>query len=210
MITVIGNLKGGSGKSTVTFNLALWLRQAGKSVTAYDLDPQSTLCDAAQVRKEEGYEPALTIQTRHNKLEKDNSEQEILIDVSAANMAGMKKALSLANRIIIPVCPSQADLWSTQRFLLTIASLINTNAPPPQVLAFINRADTHSAIRETEETENALSSLQGIRVLKTRLCQRTVYRRSFSEGLAVYELEPSSKGAQEFEAFAQGIFGNLS
>ena len=28
MITVIGSLKGGSGKSTVTFNLAIWLAMA--------------------------------------------------------------------------------------------------------------------------------------------------------------------------------------
>ncbi|ALG67480.1 AAA family ATPase [Beggiatoa leptomitoformis] len=205
MITVIGNLKGGSGKSTITFNLALWLLQAGNSVITYDLDPQCTLSDAIQVRREEAHEPALTVSTRYAKLEKEDHNAEILVDVSAANMVGMKKALSMANRIIIPVCPSQADLWSTQRFLLIIASLINTNRPPPAVIAFINRADTNTAIRETEETESALCTLQGISVLKKRLCQRTVYRRSFSEGLAVYELEPHSKGAQEFEAFAQTI-----
>ncbi|MES9936900.1 MAG: ParA family protein, partial [Sedimenticola sp.] len=28
MITVVGSLKGGSGKSTVTFNLAVWLSMA--------------------------------------------------------------------------------------------------------------------------------------------------------------------------------------
>lgn len=29
MITVVGNLKGGSGKSTVAFNLAIWLLHKG-------------------------------------------------------------------------------------------------------------------------------------------------------------------------------------
>ncbi len=32
MITVIANLKGGSGKSTVAFNLGVWLEKNGKSV----------------------------------------------------------------------------------------------------------------------------------------------------------------------------------
>ncbi|HGG59015.1 MAG TPA: ParA family protein, partial [Gammaproteobacteria bacterium] len=42
MITVIGSLKGGSGKSTVTFNLGVWLSMAGQSVQLIDLDPQAT------------------------------------------------------------------------------------------------------------------------------------------------------------------------
>ena len=40
MITVVANLKGGSGKSTVVFNLGLWLQMKGQPVVAYDLDPQ--------------------------------------------------------------------------------------------------------------------------------------------------------------------------
>ena len=40
MITVIANLKGGTGKSTVTFNLAVWLRSTDRRVAVIDLDPQ--------------------------------------------------------------------------------------------------------------------------------------------------------------------------
>ena len=50
MITVIGSLKGGSGKSTVTFNLAVWLAMAEVSVLVIDADPQATLSDVAEVR----------------------------------------------------------------------------------------------------------------------------------------------------------------
>ena len=37
------------GKSTVTFNLAVWLSMAGQEVLA-DVDPQATLSDVAEVR----------------------------------------------------------------------------------------------------------------------------------------------------------------
>ena len=40
MITIIANLKGGSGKSTVAFNLAVWLEKNNRPVIGYDLDPQ--------------------------------------------------------------------------------------------------------------------------------------------------------------------------
>ena len=64
MITVIGSLKGGSGKSTVTFNLAVWLSLAGQKVLAMDLDPQATLTDVADVRSEEGYQPQVHVRGR--------------------------------------------------------------------------------------------------------------------------------------------------
>ena len=44
------------------------------------------------------------------------NKQPIIVDMSASNMSAMEKAISLANRILIPVQPSQADIWSTQRF----------------------------------------------------------------------------------------------
>lgn len=61
MITVIGSLKGGSGKSTVTFNLAVWLTMAEKDLRVIDLDPQATLRDVAEVRQEEGYRPFISV-----------------------------------------------------------------------------------------------------------------------------------------------------
>jgi len=68
-ITVIANLKGGSGKSTVTFNLGLWLLNQHQEVVVYDLDPQGTLTDLAEIRAEEEYEPALTsFQNKRNLL----------------------------------------------------------------------------------------------------------------------------------------------
>ncbi|MBP8197528.1 MAG: ParA family protein, partial [Chromatiaceae bacterium] len=59
MITVIGSLKGGSGKSTLTFNLAVWLAMADVKVQLVDADPQATLTDVVDVRLEEGFSPKL-------------------------------------------------------------------------------------------------------------------------------------------------------
>ncbi len=201
MITVIANLKGGSGKSTVAFNLAVWLASAGRSVLCYDLDPQATLSDVLQVRQEEAYQPALSLRQH---IETWPSDSEILIDVGTSDMTAMTQALTAATRIVVPVAPSQADLWSTQRFLYQISQLERAQAP--QIVAFVNRADTHSAIKESDQTAEALQLLPQLTVLKTRLCQRTAYRRSFSEGLAVFELEPNGKAAQEFEQFARQLY----
>jgi len=199
MITVIGNLKGGSGKSTVAFNIGLWLATQEVPVLLVDLDPQQTLSDVAEVREEEQYYPELDLVTADGIRRGDlpDGETEVIIDVGSANIGGMKQALKIADRVLIPVPPSQADVWSTQRFLYLVASSVS-DKHPPRVMTFLNRADTHHQVRESDETEAALGTLPGIEVLPVRLAQRTAFRRSFSEGLGVFELGRSSKAGQEF------------
>jgi chromosome partitioning protein len=205
MLTVVGNLKGGTGKSTVAFNLAVWLAHDKAGVMAFDLDPQCTLVDVCDVRSEDGYEPVFKVSTNLDELKTLASDatnkQPIIVDMSASNMPAMEKAISLADRILIPVQPSQADIWSTQRFLKIVKDNINSENKP-EVLGFINRADTHIGIRETDEAEQALQMMQGIKAIDIRLYQRTAYRRSFSEGLGVFELDPMGKASKEMKKLA--------
>ena len=189
MITVIANLKGGSGKSTVAFNLAVWLEKHGRPVVGYDLDPQCTLSDLGMLRKEIGNKPDLTIHSVRAVLQEQLESHggvEVIVDVGAANMAAMKEAMNAADRILIPVPPSQADVWATQRFLHIIGpdlNVIKLNGSQ-QIMAFVNRADTNTAIRETHETESALKMLPGIDiVLPHRLKMRTNFRRSFPHAI---------------------------
>ena len=205
MLTVVGNLKGGTGKSTVAFNLAVWLAHDKAGVKAFDFDPQCTLVDVCEVREEDGYEPMFEVSTDVAELEvrvsDKKNKQPIIVDISASNMPAMERAISLADRILIPVQPSQADIWSTQRFLKIVANSLNADKKT-EILGFINRADTHLGVRETDEAEQALKMMPGIKCVDIRLHQRTAYRRSFSEGLGVFELDPMGKASKEMKILA--------
>ncbi len=209
-ITVIANLKGGSGKSTVTFNLGLWLLNMGQDVVVYDLDPQGTLSDLAEIRAEEEYEPAITAyQNKRNLIKHLQSHSgQVLVDVGASNMEAMKKAISVANQVIIPVPPSQPDVWATQRFL-QIVDTVRGKKKGPKLYTFVNRADTHYAVTESDETEELLGQLPNITLIPHRLCQRTIYRHSLSEGLGIFELSRSGKAVEEFSTFAKAIFPKI-
>jgi len=204
MITVVGNLKGGTGKSTVTFNLAVWLALNDHEVQLFDLDPQATMSDVVDIRDEDEYEPELSISRSIEELKKAQNE-EVLIDIGTADTESMKVAIALTDRIIVPVPPSQADIWSTQRFIKMVLD-IRGKENMPQMLGFVNRADTHKGVRETGEAEDAIKMLPYIDLIETRLYQRTTYRRSFSEGLAVFELEPKGKAAAEVNKFASIVY----
>ena len=161
----------------------------------------------AQIREEEEYLPAIKVTNDISKL-KARKNKEILVDVGTADFESMKLALTMAHRVVVPVPPSQADIWSTQRFLGFVGS-VNGSRKKPEVMGFVNRADTHHAIRESDEAAAALVALPGIRFVKSRLAQRTVFRRSFSEGLAVFELEPRGKGAKEFTSLAAVLYPEI-
>jgi chromosome partitioning protein len=208
MITIVGSLKGGSGKSTLTFNLAVWLVMAEASVMLVDADPQATLTDVVDVRGEEGFKPRIAVFDKDALDESRLREaDETLIDVGTSDMDSLRRALALCDRVVVPVPPSQADIWSTQRFIQMIQTV--ERETPPEIIGFINRGDTHHAVQETNETAAALVSLPGLRFIKPRLSQRTVFRRSFSEGLAVFELEPRGKGAREFMSLTAALYPRL-
>ena len=205
MITVIGNMKGGTGKSTFAFNFAVWLAHQNKSLTLFDLDPQQTFSDVVDVRAEEGYQPVLSKTLSQNSIDKieNRSTEHTVIDVSMSDQLAMKRAIQICDQIIIPVAPSQADIWSTQRFIKLIK---NERAELPSVFGLVNRADTHPLVVETKETEEAMDYLSIIERIPIRLYNRTAYRRSFSEGLAVFEMEPNGKASKEFVKVVKSLF----
>lgn len=200
-LTLVANFKGGTGKSTVVFNLAVWLQAQGRGVRVYDLDPQRTVTDTAEIRRDMGFEPYIDVL---NELPA-RPRGEGLIDVGLSDMGAMRAAIRAAGRIVIPVSPSQADIWATQHFLEIIAEERGGKRELP-VMGFVNRADPHPRSRENAETLAALRLLPGIRPLKPRLVQRLAFRRSFSEGLAPFELEPGGKAAAELDALAKAVF----
>lgn len=203
---VVGNLKGGSGKSTVVFNLAVWLAGEGHTVRLVDLDPQKTLTDLVAVRNELGWEPPLEPPLAAVDLPPAAPGSWTLVDVGAADMPGMLAAIGRADLVLVPVMPGQADIWATQRYLKTI----DRERPDHcAIRLFVNRADPGDAARETREAVVALEAIAGmlasVSVLPARLGRRIAFCRSLSEGSAVFELEPKSKAADEFHALAQAI-----
>lgn len=173
-----------------------------------DADPQATLTDIAEVRTMDGHKPLLEV---HNESAmtamKVRQMEETIIDIGTSSMENVHRALTLADRILIPVPPSQADIWSTQRFIQYVQTVVGKRKI--DILCFINRGDTHFAIRETHDAEMALTALPGIKFIKASISQRIVYRRSISEGLAVFELEPNGKGALELNSLAAAIYPRI-
>ena len=171
-----------------------------------DLDPQRTLSDAAALRMEEGIEPAIRVEAgTFSDVTLPEDAEEIIIDVGTADLESFKQAIMIADRILIPVTPSQADIWSTQRFsripLTRTRTAIHRSRSPSSTVLIPDKA-----IQASDQAAAALDALPVVRLIPQRLSDRAVFRDSFSEGLAVFELEPRSIASREFKALAETLF----
>lgn len=209
MIILVGNLKGGTGKSTIAFNLAVWSAYQQRRTLLVDADPQRTTTDLISLRRDEGHHPmiySLAAEERRLKEELANIEnifENILVDIAAGDRESFRAALQAADRLLIPLLPGQADVWALHSVMELVNSARQTKTAL-EVLAVINRADTNTQVRETQETEEALRQI-GLKISKVQIGNRVTFRRSLTEGLGVMEWEPRSRAAQEMEILAREI-----
>jgi chromosome partitioning protein len=140
---VVLNPKGGSGKTTIAINLASYFAQAGERPVLMDYDPQGSA--ARWVRKRQpGQAPIHLISaferdnrvTRAFQLRIPDGTGRVIVDTPAAiNATEMPQLTASADKILVPVLPSDIDIHACSR---CIASLL--------VVAKVRRADNRLAI----------------------------------------------------------------
>lgn len=207
MITVVANLKGGSGKSTISFHLILWLLSNNIRTLAVDLDPQMTLTDIVEVREEENITPKITLTNSSLMDARLNLEDysEVVVDVGAQSMVELKYALIKADILVVPVMPSQADIWATQRFMKLVKMLRKSN-DLPKIYSVVNRGDLNPNNYDTIDTQETLGLINDMNVAQTIIYDREDFRSSLYEGMACFEFNPVGAAANEFREFAKLVY----
>jgi len=177
-IIALGNLKGGTGKSTIAVNLAAALSRAGWQVCVVDTDPQATShgwLSRSRLPIAAERKPLKAVRNVEAwMLEADRLVQQhdiVLVDLPAVVAPAMASAFLLAHLILVPVSPSRIDVAGTRRVLKHIrTAAAERPGAPPRVLLVPNRVGTNEA--QAGRLENSLGSLElnlGPRVRADRL-----------------------------------------
>ena len=109
---LVANPKGGSGKTTLSINLAGYLAASGQHVALLDLDRQKSATQWLAVR--DARLPEIRLLS-----EKQGEASGWLVIDSPAGLHGknLEHALKLAHQVIVPIAPSLFDIRASQDFL---------------------------------------------------------------------------------------------
>lgn len=208
MVIAVVSVKGGTGKSTVALNLAGTLASRYRRVVVVDADPQGSIAHWASIRRQD--DPPVLVETSPLSDESIRTltlnYDLILFDSPPTFKKRMKAVIQAADRLIIPVSPGIADVWSTQK-LLDLYRTEKEKRPRLDARLLISRIDRRTRIgREFRATLEKLS----IPIFISEIPQRAVYNEAWREGMTVGMLQPHGDGAHDFEKLADETIRWLS
>jgi len=215
MIVLVGNEKGGTGKTTLAVNLAAMRAAEGHDVLLVDCDPMASATAWCGARDEVAEEMDIPRFTSIQKLGKtvykaivdlSSKYEDIIIDAGGRDSVEMRGAMSAADICLVPARPSQLDVWALQRVAGIIANAKVSVNPDLDTLVVLCMASTHPAESKTREAREFLEDIEEYDLARTVVYSRTAYQDCFPMGLSVCEYDPTSKACAEMELLYQEVF----
>ena len=200
--TLVINSKGGSGKTTVTTNLAGYFASQGVTTTILDYDPQGSSLNWLQLRERPGtrlYGANAAHQRgpriRSIEMHVPADTRQLVIDAPAgASGLLLQEMLSRANCIVIPVAPSAFDIYATANFVKDLLLFGRIRMRSIRLAVVANRVRSSAVYRPLERFLGSL----GLPFL-TRISDSEVYVRAAETGIGIFEMDASAAAAERAE-----------
>jgi len=196
MIITVGNTKGGVGKTTIAVNLAVEAAKDGKRVLLVDTDPQgSSIAFRAEREKDDIKAIALVSDKLHKDIKDISAAFDwIIIDAGGRDNAVFRSAVAACDLFLLPVLPSQFDVWAAEDAIKAFKELQPFNDMLGRMVLNMVRPNTIVS----SEAQEALAVYQDdIPLMPEQLHHRVAYKASISNGQGVTEYEPAGKAAEE-------------
>ncbi|MDO6619902.1 MULTISPECIES: AAA family ATPase [unclassified Shewanella] len=207
MIILVGGEKGGSGKSCLAQNIAVFLaKEATASIIMVDCDPQRTTSDWIQARNNNPELPAINCVQLYGKIRNDLLSLEkhydyVLVDCGGQDNLALRATLSVASHALMPLRPKRRDLKTVSHMddIVATCKMINPTMKASFVVtqcpSLPNQAGRILEAKEVCKTYD-------INVLDAITYSRNIYDDSEESGLSVIEIDPNGKAAVEIRNIA--------
>jgi chromosome partitioning protein len=211
-IIAVVNQKGGSGKTTVSMQLAGAIARRGKKILVVDADPQGTATRWAASADDDSPFPASVVGLSaanakvHREVKKFVDDYDcIIIDCPpAADSPVPQSALMIADIALVPIIPSPLDMWAAVGIRQVILNVADLNE------ALQSRLVLNQCQPKTTLTQESLEILPefGIKLAESQIQHRQVYRQSAVYGQTVHEMASKASSAiKEIEALTDEVCG---
>jgi chromosome partitioning protein len=197
------NPKGGSGKTTLTTNLAQALHLRGDKVLIVDSDPQGSARDW-HAASEANPLPLVSLDRANNiktLSSMTTSYDHIVLDGAAKLEDIIAAAIKVSDFILIPVQPSPYDIWAASDLVDFIKARQEVTDGSPRAAFVITRHIEGTKLGD--DVRKALDEY-GLPVFRTAITQRQVYPQTASEGRTVLDSD-NAKARDEIGRLADEL-----
>jgi chromosome partitioning protein len=202
-VVSILNPKGGSGKTTLSTNLARAFHNRGHKILLVDSDPQGSASDWHAACNDNPI--AFIAYGKPDNLKAlpgiAAHYDYVFID-GAAKLEGMiAAAVKVSDAVLIPVQPSPYDIWAASDLVELIKARQDVTEGKPQAAFIVSRVIKRTLLGG--EVNGALAEY-GLPVLESITVQRQIYPRSAADGLTVFD-NGNKEAAEEINAIADEV-----
>lgn len=192
--------KGGSGKSTLSTQLAVHATECGERVLIVDLDPQGSAEVWHQKRGIDRHPGAMRCKPENLNRVLDNASTFgitlIMIDTAPHTDKDALTAIRSADLII---CPTQASLFDLASLADTATLLENANVKSKAIVV-VNQVPPGKSESATFAEAAAVVKTYGLALCSKHVCHRRAFVTSTNEGKGVTETAGDKKASDEIRS----------
>ena len=214
-IITLAHQKGGTGKSTLAWNLAVEMRKkykkyGYKKFVFVDLDNQESVTMTNRLRMQYEQEPLEIVRFTDderarledfiNSIEDDTL---VIIDSGGYDADLNRLAIIASDFIVTPVSSDYMEIFGLQKFKTILEELSNIKNETVVVNVVLNKIDPK--LKDFNDIIDFINDIKNFRLLDTVLRFRSDYKHSIGYGFSVKELDKNSKASEEISSLIKEI-----
>lgn len=214
-IITLAHQKGGTGKSTLAWNLAVemskkYKKYGYKKFIFVDLDNQESVTMTNRLRMQHGQEPLEIIRftdDERGKLEEFiNSIEDdslVVIDSGGYDADLNRLAIIASDFVVTPVSSDYMEIFGLQKFKNILEELSEIKKETVIVNVVLNKIDPK--LKDFSDIVDFINDIKNFNLLNTVLRFRSDYKHSIGYGYSVKELEKNGKASEEITSLIKEI-----
>ena len=201
MVISLSSLKGGTGKTTVSINLAVYYASFGNNVILVDADENENCIEWSATRGQNELNPVTVVGLKNpsalrNNIHKLEQQSDIVIIDGTPAINEMASTIMLLSDLnIFPLQASPLDVWAFNDRFVPRFNDCKALRPDLQGVILLNNIDIRTLY--SKEVENFAQECE-IPLLETVFTDLQIYKNSISNGMGVIETKNEKAKHQVF------------